>query len=63
MQKFADYIEQVEIDSLWSGRKHILWNLNPRVNILSGINGVGKSTILNRASVLVGKYTLTCSKA
>ena len=48
MQKYADYIQQIEIDSLWSGRKHIVWNLDRKVNILSGINGVGKSTILNK---------------
>ena len=48
MQKFADYIKRIEIDSLWSGKKHIVWNLNPKVNILSGINGQGKSTILNK---------------
>ena len=48
MQKYADYIKRIEIDSLWSGKKHIVWNLNPQVNILSGINGVGKSTILNK---------------
>lgn len=48
MQKFADYIKRIEIDSLWSGKKHIVWELNPKVNILSGINGVGKSTILNK---------------
>ena len=46
--KYADYIEQIEIESLWSGTKHILWNLDRKVNILSGINGVGKSTILNK---------------
>ena len=46
--KYADYIEQIEIESLWSGTKHILWNLNRKVNILSGINGVGKSTILSK---------------
>ena len=46
--KYADYIKQIEIDSLWSGKKHILWLLDPHVNILSGINGVGKSTILNK---------------
>ncbi len=48
MQKFADYIKRIEIDALWSGKKHIVWELNPQVNILSGINGVGKSTILNK---------------
>ena len=48
MQKYADYIEQIEIDSLWSGTRHIVWNLDPKVNILSGVNGVGKSTILNK---------------
>lgn len=48
MQKYADYIEQIEIDSLWSGQKHIVWNLDKKVNVLSGINGVGKSTILNK---------------
>ncbi len=48
MQKYADYIRKIEIDSLWSGMKHIVWELDPKVNILSGINGVGKSTILNK---------------
>ena len=48
MQTYADYIVQIEIDSLWSGRKHIKWNLDRKVNILSGINGEGKSTILNK---------------
>lgn len=48
MQKYAEYIEQIEIDSLWSGKRHIVWNLDRRVNVLSGVNGVGKSTILNR---------------
>ncbi len=48
MQKYADYIARIEIESLWSGTKHIVWDLDPQVNILSGINGVGKSTILNK---------------
>ena len=48
MQKYADYIKEIEIDSLWAGHKHIRWELNRHVNILSGINGVGKSTILNK---------------
>lgn len=44
----ANYIEQIEIESLWSGRRHIRWQLRPDVNILSGVNGMGKTTILNR---------------
>lgn len=48
MQKYADYIKEIEIDSLWSGKRHVKWSLDRQVNILSGINGVGKSTILNK---------------
>ena len=48
MPKYADYIKRIEIDSLWSGKKHIVWELNRQVNILSGTNGAGKSTILNK---------------
>jgi len=48
MEKYAEYIRQVEIAELWHGRKHIIWDLDPKVNVLSGANGVGKSTILRR---------------
>ena len=48
MQKLADYIKQIEIKSLWSGHKHIIWTLQRGVNVLSGKNGAGKSTILNK---------------
>ena len=48
MIKYADYIHRLEIKSLWSGHKHIVWELRPGVNVLSGGNGAGKSTILNR---------------
>ena len=48
MQKYADYIKRIEIESLWSGKKHVVWDLNRQVNILSGSNGQGKSTILNK---------------
>lgn len=47
MEKRANYIKSVSIDNLW-GKLTVKWNLHPDVNILSGINGVGKSTILNR---------------
>ena len=46
MQKYADYIKRIEIDSLWSGKKHIVWELSPRVNILSGINGVDRKSVV-----------------
>ena len=49
MRKQGEYIKSIEIDSLWGGQKHIVWNLERSVNILSGVNGVGKSTILNKS--------------
>ena len=48
MKKFAEYIQRIEIKALW-GRKNSVWNLRPDVNILSGVNGIGKSTILNES--------------
>ncbi|APU95084.1 hypothetical protein BV902_01030 [Sphingobacterium sp. B29] len=39
-------IRKLEIDQLW-GQYNVLWELNEDVNILSGINGSGKSTILD----------------
>ena len=47
MEKKADYIRRIEIEGLWH-RYDIAWNLRPDVNILAGVNGVGKTTILNR---------------
>ncbi|MCK9160433.1 MAG: AAA family ATPase [Bacteroidaceae bacterium] len=48
MEKQANYIRCIEINGLWN-RFNIKWDLRPGVNILSGINGVGKTTILNRS--------------
>ena len=48
MAKVAQFIKRIEIESLWSGRKHIVWDLDREVNVLSGANGGGKSTIINR---------------
>lgn len=48
MTKLAHSIRRIEISSLWSGHKHIVWELRPDVNVLSGKNGAGKSTILNK---------------
>ena len=50
MRKRADYIQSIEIKALWKGGRHVVWNLQPDVNILSGINGVGKSTIINHSA-------------
>lgn len=48
MKKLANHIKRIEISSLWDGHKHIVWELRPDVNVLSGTNGAGKSTIINR---------------
>ncbi len=58
MNKFADYIQRIEINALW-GRKNIIWDLRPDVNILSGINGIGKSTILNQSIHSLGVLDTT----
>lgn len=43
----ANYIKRVELRGFWN-KYNIIWdNLNPDVNILVGINGSGKSSILN----------------
>ncbi len=49
MEKRAEYIQSIEIKALWKGGRHVKWELQPDVNILSGINGVGKSTIINHS--------------
>lgn len=46
MEVQANYIKRIDIHGLWH-RYNIAWELRPDVNILSGINGVGKTTILN----------------
>lgn len=45
---YAHHIADIEIKSLWNGRRHVVWHLRPDVNVLSGKNGAGKTTILSR---------------
>jgi predicted ATPase len=47
MNQSALYISRIDIEGLWH-RYNISWNLRPDVNILSGMNGIGKTTILSR---------------
>ena len=56
MEIQANYIRRIEIDGLWR-RYDIAWDLRPDVNILSGINGVGKTTILNRSVSYLERHT------
>lgn len=45
MSNEITHIKRISIQKLW-GKFDIEWELNPDVNILSGINGSGKSTVL-----------------
>lgn len=46
MADSIQFITKIEIKNLWD-RYDLVWHLDRDVNILSGINGSGKSTILN----------------
>ena len=46
MENKINYIESIKISHLW-GKYDIEWNLNPDVNILAGINGSGKTTVID----------------
>lgn len=41
------HIAHVAIDHLWPDHGRIAWPLHPAINILSGVNGKGKTTIIN----------------
>jgi predicted ATP-dependent endonuclease of OLD family len=41
----ANLIQEIEIRNLW-GKFNYKWSLNPDVNILAGLNGSGKSSVL-----------------
>lgn len=47
METKHTYVEQFDVQKMW-GRKNLHWtNINNDVNILVGINGCGKTTLLN----------------
>ncbi|MCK5867089.1 MAG: ATP-binding protein, partial [Mycoplasmataceae bacterium] len=46
MDNQITHLTKVEIKGLW-GKYDIVWDLNSDVNVLAGINGSGKTTILN----------------
>lgn len=56
MEVKANYIKRIEVNGLWH-RYNIAWDLRPDVNILSGINGIGKSTLLNRSVLYLEQTT------
>lgn len=40
------YIKHIHIEEIW-GKHNVDFDLNEDVNILTGVNGVGKTTILD----------------
>ena len=52
MIKEIQRLEKVEIKNLW-GESDVEWQLDPKVNILIGINGSGKTTVLELINSVV----------
>ena len=43
----GEYIQSIEVDELWHGGRHARLEFQLGVNVLSGMNGMGKSTIIS----------------
>ena len=52
----ANQIQEIEIHNLW-GKFNYKWTLNPDVNILAGLNGSGKSSVLQIIDAVFGGET------
>lgn len=57
----GQYIKSIEVDELWHGGKHVKLDFQLGVNVLSGMNGMGKSTIISR--IASGLHTLNEGKS
>jgi predicted ATPase len=57
MEPNITHLERIEIKNLW-GEVDIDWQLDPKVNILIGINGSGKTTILELVDAIVQQKNL-----
>lgn len=44
----GQYIQSIEVDELWHGGHHVKLDFQFGVNVLSGVNGLGKSTIISK---------------
>lgn len=53
IEENVKYIKSITINKLW-GEIDIYWELDPKVNILVGKNGVGKTTLLNLVEDMIG---------
>ena len=56
MQKYADYIKRIEIDALWSGKKHIVWELSPKVKHMNEVMDGVKASYIEKKRTLKGYY-------
>ncbi|MCQ2076284.1 MAG: AAA family ATPase [Bacteroidaceae bacterium] len=57
----GQYIKTIEVDQLWHGGKHVKLEFQLGVNVLSGMNGMGKSTIISY--IAKGLHTLNIGKS
>ena len=57
----GQYLQSIEVDELWHGGKHVRLDFQLGVNVLSGMNGMGKSTIIS--SIASGLHMINEGKS